>query len=58
MQTALTHHASPGFWDCYTKLPSEVQSLADENFAILKRNPRHPHYISNKSAVSGRPAQD
>lgn len=42
MQTVITHHASPGFWDCYAKLPSEVRSLADENFALLKRNSRHP----------------
>ena len=42
MQTPLNHHASPRFWECYALLPSEVQSLADENFALLKRDPRHP----------------
>ena len=42
MQTHLNHHASPRFWECYDQLPREVRALADQNFAILKRNPRHP----------------
>jgi hypothetical protein len=42
MQTALIHHASPGFWECYAHLPLVIQQLADANFEILKRNPRHP----------------
>jgi hypothetical protein len=42
MQTALTHHTSPRFWECYTALPSTVQQLADANFELLKRDPRHP----------------
>jgi hypothetical protein len=42
MQTALIHHASPVFWECYSYLPPAIQQLADANFDILKRNPRHP----------------
>lgn len=42
MQTPLNHHTSSRFWECYDILPPEVRTLADENFALLKRNPRHP----------------
>jgi hypothetical protein len=36
------HSASPRFWDAYRLLPSSIQKLADANFALLKRDPRHP----------------
>jgi hypothetical protein len=36
------HSASPRFWDAYQSLPSSIQELADANFALLKRDPRHP----------------
>lgn len=42
MQTALIHHASPRFWECYHLLPSSIKQLADANFALLKQNPKHP----------------
>lgn len=42
MQTALIHHATTRFWDCYSSLPSPIQHLADTNFELLKQNPRHP----------------
>lgn len=42
MQTALIHHASPRFWDCYHLLPTAIRQLADANFALLKQNPKHP----------------
>ena len=42
MQTALIHHASPRFWECYYCLPNTIRHLADANFALLKQNPRHP----------------
>ena len=42
MQTALIHHASPRFWECYNRLPTHVKDLADANFALLKQNPKHP----------------
>jgi hypothetical protein len=38
----LRHHASPGFWKSFAKLPVEVQALARRNFELLKRDPRHP----------------
>jgi len=36
------HSASPRFWTTYEALPSSVRKLADANFTLLKRDPRHP----------------
>jgi hypothetical protein len=36
------HRASAKFWHRYAQLPEEIQRLADENFALLKADPRHP----------------
>jgi hypothetical protein len=36
------HFASPKFWVSYEALPLTVQKLADANYALLKRDPRHP----------------
>jgi hypothetical protein len=36
------HHASARFWQAYDALAPEVQRLADENYELLKRDPRHP----------------
>jgi hypothetical protein len=38
----LKHFASSDFWECYRKLPQNIQELADANFALLKENPAHP----------------
>jgi hypothetical protein len=38
----VNHRASPRFWNCYNALPTEVQRLADANYALLKSNERHP----------------
>jgi len=38
----LRHYASSRFWALYEALPSNVRSLADKNFALLKSDPRHP----------------
>jgi len=38
----MRHFASPSFWECYEKLPSQIRELADKNFALLKENPQHP----------------
>jgi len=38
----MKHFASPAFWDAYQKLPARVRELAEKNFDILKRDPRHP----------------
>jgi len=36
------HVASPRFWDASDALPLAIRKLADANFALLKRDPRHP----------------
>ncbi len=38
----MIHRATSRFWQAYEALPSEVQRLADENYELLKRDPRHP----------------
>jgi hypothetical protein len=38
----MKHRASRRFWDCYNTLPTEVQRLADANYALLKSDERHP----------------
>ena len=38
----MRHFASPPFWDAYGKLPERVREVADKNYALLKKNPRHP----------------
>jgi hypothetical protein len=36
------HFASSKFWTAYEALPRQVRKLADENFELLKGDPRHP----------------
>jgi hypothetical protein len=36
------HRANPKFWRFYAELPAEIRRLADENYKLLKSNPRHP----------------
>jgi hypothetical protein len=38
----MKHFATTEFWNHYQQLPTEVQKLADKNFALLKQDPRHP----------------
>jgi hypothetical protein len=38
----VNHHANPNFWKYYHDLPLRIQELADKNFKLLKKNPRHP----------------
>ena len=38
----MKHHASTAFWDLYRVLPDEVRKGADEAFARLKQDPKHP----------------
>ena len=38
----MNHNASRKFWECYEKLPAEVQALADKNFELLKAEQSHP----------------
>ena len=28
----MIHHATSAFWDCYQRLPSTVQQIADKNY--------------------------
>ncbi len=42
MHSSVKHHANPQFWKAYYDLPSKIQKLADENFELLKSDPRHP----------------
>lgn len=34
--------AIPGFWHCYDALPADIQRRASKQFAIFRRDPRHP----------------
>lgn len=38
----MRHFANPAFWRAYQKLPQQVRTLADKNYALLKSDPRHP----------------
>jgi hypothetical protein len=38
----MIHFASPSFWSAYELLPVSIQRLADKNYEILKKNPKHP----------------
>jgi mRNA-degrading endonuclease RelE of RelBE toxin-antitoxin system len=47
----LKHFTSPRFWSHYQELPAEIQKLADKNFQILKKNPRHKSLRLKKVGV-------
>jgi hypothetical protein len=38
----MRHRTTPRFWGRYWSLPNDVRELADKNFRLLQRNPRHP----------------
>jgi uncharacterized protein (UPF0147 family) len=38
----MRHRASRKFWEYYNALPKNVQRLADQNYEMLKRDPKHP----------------
>lgn len=38
----MVHFASSAFWDAYKRMPGHVRRLADQKFALLKRDPQHP----------------
>lgn len=38
----MRHFTLPSFWQMYDKLPLSIQDLADKNYELLKKNPRHP----------------
>ena len=37
----MKHRATRRFWNCYEKLPDEVQRLADKSFELLKQDAHH-----------------
>ncbi len=38
----MKHFASSKFWAAYQNLPLSIRKLADDNYDLLKQNPRHP----------------
>jgi hypothetical protein len=38
----MRHFASAAFWEAYGRLPEQVRTLADKNYALLKESPQHP----------------
>jgi hypothetical protein len=38
----MKHLTTPQFWELYQNLPSQIQELADKNFALLKQDATHP----------------
>ena len=36
------HRTTERFWECYSKLPQDIQELADKNFRLFQHDPRHP----------------
>lgn len=38
----MKHSTTRRFWMCYDALPEEARALADKNYELLKKNPRHP----------------
>ena len=46
----MRHRASVKFWQYYGSLPTDIQRLADANYALLKSDPRHPSLHFKKVA--------
>ena len=38
----MRHRASRKFWQFYRRLPEAIRYVADENYAVLKQDPKHP----------------
>ena len=38
----MKHTASKRFWQCFDKLPTDIQALARNSFVQLKTDPAHP----------------
>ena len=38
----MKHLARKSFWEHYDQLPKKTKALADQNFELLKQDPRHP----------------
>ena len=50
----MRHFATLAFWEAYDRLPEQVRTLADKNYALLKTNPRIPRCSSRRSVGFGR----
>ena len=38
----MRHRASRTFWQFYRRLPEAIQRVANENYVVLKQDPKHP----------------
>lgn len=38
----MTHHAAPGYWDCYKTLSESARRQVNRSFELLKTDPGHP----------------
>lgn len=38
----MRHRASRKFWQFYGRLPEAIRVVADDNYAVLKQDPKHP----------------
>jgi hypothetical protein len=38
----MIHRANADFWNDYQRLPADIRTRADKQFALLKANPQHP----------------
>ena len=38
----MRHRASRKFWQFYRQLPEAIRHVADENYVVLKQDPKHP----------------
>jgi hypothetical protein len=38
----MNHHTTADFWACYNALPEAVRKIADDNYNLLRADPRHP----------------
>jgi hypothetical protein len=46
----MNHFTLPSFWQSYHQLPSQIQHLADKNYALLRDDRFIRHCISKKLA--------
>jgi hypothetical protein len=42
------HRTTRRFWQCYSALPPGIQTVADQSFALLRRDARHPSLYFKK----------
>lgn len=49
----MRHRASRKFWQFYRRLPEAIRHVADENYAVLKQDPKHPSLRFKKAGRFG-----